>query len=138
MKITQMDPQAEQMPAKTAIHETAIHASPPLRIADPKLDPQNNPILKAEMRKDVMDAPKVRAEVKERMDRAIQKANASIQGMQQFHSIQFRYHEESGYSYAVIHDMKSGRAIGQIPATEFLDIAARMKEASGIFVNTKG
>ena len=69
---------------------------------------------------------------------AIDRINKHIRSSNQFKGIRFDIHEESNRSFAVVKEIKTGRVLKMIPPEGVLEIAANLRDASGLFVNRKG
>ncbi|MDH4225629.1 MAG: flagellar protein FlaG [Deltaproteobacteria bacterium] len=135
----QLEARHERMPKVTGIGGGAIQPSPPLQLSDPKQNLGNNAYVKEEAQKNSpTNGNNIRADLRQRMDTALAAANERIKRSVSYSSIRFAYHEESGYAFAMVRDRDSGEVLRKIPAEEFLDMAAKLQDASGIFVNTTG
>ena len=77
----------------------------------------------------------VRREQLDALQSAIDSVNAYIRSTQANFGIQFELHQRSGLTYALIRNMETGRVLKQIPTETLLNIAARVRQASGIFAN---
>ena len=77
----------------------------------------------------------VRREQLDSLQSAIDSVNAYIQSTQATFSIQFELHQRSGLTYALIRNVETGQVLKQIPSNALLNIAARVRQASGIFAN---
>ena len=77
----------------------------------------------------------VRQEQLDTLQMAIDAVNAYIQSTQQSFSIRFELHQRSGLTYALIRNTETGQVLKQIPSNALLNIAARVRQASGIFAN---
>jgi len=129
----------ESMPLKTSSGERFPKITGPQMLTNPSVDASYNHALQAELAEyKLMDVNKATLEMKEKMEVAIEKANEFIKSNIHYTSVRFAYHEASGYAYAVLRDQDSGEVIQTLPATELLDLAARLKHASGILLDVKG
>lgn len=77
----------------------------------------------------------VRKEQMAQMQAAVDSVNAYIRSTQADYSIRFEVHQRSGLTYALIRNAQTGQVLKQIPSEMMLNIAARVKQASGIFVD---
>jgi uncharacterized FlaG/YvyC family protein len=77
----------------------------------------------------------VRAEQLDTMQAAVDAVNLYIRSTQANYSIRFELHQRSGLLYALIRNMDTGQVLKQIPSETLLNIAARVKQASGIFAD---
>lgn len=77
----------------------------------------------------------VRQEQLAQMQAAVDSVNAYIRSTQADFSIRFELHQRSGLTYALIRNVETGQVLKQIPTETMLNIAARVKQASGIFVD---
>lgn len=88
-------------------------------------------------RQQMMTGDKIRDSLVQKMDDAVAYANAYVRENQSFHGISFAYQENSGLSYAIVKDEKSGQVLRTIPGPEFLVLAARLREASHLLMDVK-
>ena len=77
----------------------------------------------------------VRQEQLAQLQSAVDSVNTYIRTTQTDFSIRFELHQRSGLTYALIRNAETGQVLKQIPTETLLNIAARVKQASGIFVN---
>lgn len=77
----------------------------------------------------------VRAEQLAQMQAAIDTVNAYIRSTQTTFAIRFELHQRSGLMYALIVNTDTRQVIKQIPSETLLNIAARVRQASGILVD---
>ena len=129
----QLDPRENRLPADTSrVVETKPHRSLPL--VNPDRFVSNNPRVKAMISKNDPIEPKaIRANAKERLHRMVEEANRHIRNSIHFKSIRFAVDEDSGRYVAVVKDRKTGQVLKQIPNDQILSMAARLKEAGGLF-----
>lgn len=130
---SQMDPRENRLPADTSrIVEGKPHRSLPL--VNPDRFVSNNPRVKAMISKsDPVDPKSIRADAKARLQRMVDTANRQIRNSIHFKSIRFAVDQDSGRSVAVVKDRKTGKVLKQIPNDQLLSMAARLKDASGLF-----
>jgi uncharacterized FlaG/YvyC family protein len=129
----------EELPKKTGLGGAAIQPQKPLNLVQPNTFIEHDPAVKANLKEfHPINPPEIRAEAMAKLSQQVEEVNRQIAGSMHFSGIRFGVHEESGRSFAVIRDRDSGNVIKQIPAEAFLEIAARLREASGLFVDTVG
>lgn len=111
----------------------------PTPLFNPNLTVQRNARIQAMVDSINPINPKtIRAETSETLRRSVDSINRHMAASQQYHGVRFTLHEESGRSYATVVDQRTGEQISQIPSASLLSIAARLREASGLLVNTTG
>jgi flagellar protein FlaG len=76
--------------------------------------------------------PEARAD----MERLVEELNAGLGSLSQ--RLGFQVHEGTGHIVVQIVDRDSGEVIRESPPREFLDLAARMKEMVGLFLDEQG
>jgi flagellar protein FlaG len=132
------DPRDERLPTKTGIGGRLK----PFRkrpLFEPKNTIAGNPAVKAQLAQfKVADPKQVRAASRERLALAVDKINRHIKESIQFKGLRFDLDEESNRSVATIRDVKTGEVLKEIPPQGVLEIAANLRDASGLFVNRKG
>jgi flagellar protein FlaG len=95
---------------------------------------QNNPAVSAQIAKfDPVNPVSIRADARARIQRMVDEANRTIQNSIQFKTIRFDVDQDSGRYVAVVRDRRSGQVLRQIPSDQILNMAARLKTASGLF-----
>src|SRR5579863_8238250 len=77
----------------------------------------------------------VRQEQMDDLQLSVDAVNAYIRSTQETFSIQFELHQRSGLMYALVRNVETGKVLKQIPTETLLNIAARVRQASGIFTN---
>jgi len=77
----------------------------------------------------------VRAEQMAQLEAAVESVNAYIRSTQTTFAIRFELHQRSGLTYALIVNTDTRQVIKQIPSETLLNIAARVRQASGILVD---
>ena len=88
---------------------------------------------------DPVEPAKIRAATADTLRRSVDKINKHLAATSSsLSTVRFKVHEESGRSFAVVTDQRTGRQINKIPSDATLTLAARLKDVSGILVNTKG
>jgi uncharacterized FlaG/YvyC family protein len=129
----------ERLPKETGLGAPPVQMQKSVPLVRPELFVQNIPAVKQNIAPFNPTNPEViRAELLNRLNASVEGVNAQIESMQQFTGIRFGVHEESGRFFAVIRDSQTGKPLKQIPAEAFLDIAARLKESSGLLVDIMG
>ena len=128
-----LDPRENRLPADTSrVVESKPHRNLPL--VNPDRFVSNNPRVKAMIAKyDPVDPKTIRADAKARIQRMVDDANRKIKGSIHFKSIRFAVDEASGRYVAVVKDRKTGKVLRQIPNDQLLSMAARLKDAAGLF-----
>ena len=136
---TNLDFRNEMMPKQTGLGGPAIQPQKPLNLVNPDAFVQNNPGVQANLKEfSAIDPKTIRAETLAKLTQQVEEVNRQISSSMQFQGIRFGVHEESGQSFAVLRDRDTGNVIKQIPAQAFLEIAARLRDASGLLVDTLG
>ena len=74
----------------------------------------------------------IRADMKERLSQAIETVNTYVTQGIKLKNVSFSYHEESGRSYMVMKDSRSGEVLKKYPGDFALNMAAQLKQASGL------
>lgn len=107
---------------------------------NPALTVQKNSRVQQNLKQfDPIEPGKIRAEGAATLRRSVDKINVQLAATSsQLTGVRFQVHEESGRSFAVVTDQRTGRQINKIPSDATLTLAARLKDVSGILVNTKG
>jgi uncharacterized FlaG/YvyC family protein len=77
----------------------------------------------------------VRQEQLDALQSAVDAVNTYIRSTQANYSIRFEVHQRSGLTYALIRNAETGQVLKQIPSETLLNIAARVRQASGIFAD---
>ena len=136
---TNLDFRNEMMPKQTGLGGPAIQPQKPLNLVNPDAFVQNNPGVQANLKEfSPIDPKTIRADTLAKLTQQVEEVNRQIASSMQFKGIRFGVHEESGITFAVIRDRDTGNIIKQIPAQTFLEIAARLRDASGLLVDTLG
>jgi flagellar protein FlaG len=81
-------------------------------------------------------APAREPESREMIERAVEEANSNLSQLNE--KLGFRVHEGTGQIVVQIVDRHSGEVVRESPPKEFLDLAARMKEMVGFFLDERG
>jgi len=77
----------------------------------------------------------VRAEQLAQLEAAVDSVNEYIRSTQASFAIHFELHQRSGLMFALIINTDTRQVLKQIPSETLLNIAARVRQASGIFVD---
>jgi uncharacterized FlaG/YvyC family protein len=129
----------EQLPKETGLGGPKIRPQEPLALVNPDVFVQNNPSVSANLGQfNPIDPGAIRLETLDKLKASVDAVNEQIAQSLQFSGIRFGVHEESGRSFAVIRDRDTGKVLKQIPAQAFLEIAGRLREASGLLVDMMG
>ena len=129
----------ERLPKVTGLGRSAIRPSKPIQLVNPAVSIRSNPRLMANLRQfDPVDSVKISAANRARLTELLDAVNAQIEGSTQFKNIRFGHHEESGRSFAVVRDRETGAILKKIPSDAFLELSARLKDASGLLVDVMG
>ena len=128
----QLDPRENRLPTDTSrIITVKPHRTIPL--VNPDLFVNNHPGIKREIAKlDPVNPKTIRSDARERIHRMVEAANKMIRDSIHLKSIIFAVDDDSGRAVAVIKDKKTGQTIRQIPTEQTLNMAARLKESSGL------
>lgn len=139
MKIfNDLTPKNERMPKKTGIGGT-IEPMKMVPFVQPEFFIQNNPAIKANIAPFNPVNPKnIRADFLMKLNASIEGINSMLSASKQFKNISIGVHEESGFYFAVVRDQSSGRVLKQYPGENFLEIASRLQDASGLLVDIVG
>lgn len=134
--LIKLDPKQNRMPVDVPIKKPKFERPP---LVQPELMVQNNPAVQRLLEPFKPFTPKqVRAAAKQNIEEMVANVNARIKSMQQFKGIRFDIDARSGRTVAVVRDRKSGEVLKQIPREGLLEIAARLREASGLLVDKQG
>ncbi len=130
---TNLDPRQNRLPIDTS----KIVRRKPARIpsiVNPDFFVNNHPGVQANLRQfDPVVPSKIRADLRMRLHRSVEQVNRQIRNNILFKGITFAVDERSGRSYAVVINKRTGEVLQQIPGDKFLDRAARLKDAAGLF-----
>jgi uncharacterized FlaG/YvyC family protein len=134
--ISQMLPRRERLPAPTNVSGRIIPVDQgPIMM--PSMNVLDNPRLKFYLDLDnPMSPAHVRAEALAQFDKAIIAINEYIASQMRFTGIRFYSEERAGRVVAVIRDTNTGEVLKVMPSRAALEVAVRLKQASGILVNT--
>jgi len=127
----------EMMPKDTGLGGDAIQPQKPLALVQPEIFVENNPNIQANLKDfQPIDPAAIKADTLAKLTQQVELVNQQIARTMKFSGVRFGVHEESGRSFAVVRDRDSGEVIKQIPAEAFLEIAARLQDASGLLMDT--
>lgn len=70
------------------------------------------------------------------LDRLVEEANANLKVLNE--KLGFQVHEGTGQIVVQIVNRENGEVVRESPPKEFLDLAARMKEMVGLFLDERG
>lgn len=136
---TNLIPKNERLPKVTGLGGPRIRQSKPINLVNPDFFTSNNPAIKANIQKfNLIDPKDLRAATLDRLNASVDAVNAQIEGSIQFKGVRFGVHSESGRHFAVVRDRESGEVLKTIPGEAFLELAARLKDLSGLLVNVLG
>ncbi len=136
---TNLIPKNERLPKVTGLGGPTIRQPKPLNFVNPDFFTSNNPAIKANIQKfNLMDPKDLRADALNRLSASVDAVNAQIEGSIQFKGVRFGVHSESGRHFAVVRDRQSGEVLKTIPGEAFLELAARLKDLSGVLVDVLG
>ena len=130
------DPKDNRLPAKTGIGGKLK----PLK-TQPLFNPKivRNPTLKKQLAIFNPTNPKIiRENFVKKLSASIDSINRHLQSIQQFKGIAFELNEDANRSFAIVRDKKTGEVLKQIPSEGVLQIAANLRDASGLLVETEG
>ena len=127
-----LDPRQERLPADTSRTVT----KKPMRtvpLANPDLMVTSHPGINRLLADySVVNPRMIRAETRDRLYRMVESANAQIAKSAKYRAIRFDVDESSGRAVAVVRDSRSGQVLKQIPSEQMLEMAGRLKDASGL------
>ena len=129
---------SEKLPVETGI---ANKAQPIVQRAlfNPELTLQSNAPLQAQLGKfSPVQPAEIRQSMINRLAKAVDAINLHIQKNLKFNSIQFGIDERTDRTLVTIRDQRTGEVLKTMPSEFALEIAARLRSASGLFVNRKG
>ena len=133
--ISQLLPSREQMPRKTGIGgrfvpvESGPIGIPSMNVLD---DPRIVRLLEID---NPISSRHVRQEAIDRLSKMLEGINEYIVKQVRYTGIRFYADERSNRVVAVVRDENTGEVLKVMPARAILEIAARLKKASGVFVN---
>lgn len=128
-----LDPKENRLPADTSRIVRKVKMKTP-SLVNPDFFVSNNPRVQANLKQfDPIDPAKILIDAKARLASQVAEVNRQIQNSILFKGITFEVHEESGRTFAVVKNLRTGEVLKQIPGDKFLDRASRLKEAAGLF-----
>ncbi len=128
----------EKLPVETGI---ASKAKPMARklLFNPELTVKGNaPLLAALGKFSPVQPAEIRQSTATRLAKAVDAINLHIQKNLKFNSVQFGIDERTDRTLVTIRDQRTGEVLKTMPSEFALEIAARLRSASGLFVNRKG
>lgn len=97
---------------------------------------QNNPRIQQNLKAFETTSPtQIRDAARARITEQVVAVNRQIAKQSLFKGLTFAVHEESGRSFAVIKNQKTGQVLKQIPTNDSLSQAGLLKNASGLLKN---
>jgi len=121
-----------RLPKKT----TGIISKPKFRsvpISNPDVMVNNHPGIQRNLAQfNAIDPVKVRSQVRERLSSQVNAVNRQIAKSSLYKGLTFAVHEESGNSFVVVKNKKTGQVLKQIPSDVMLTRKATMLKASGL------
>ncbi len=129
---------SEKLPKETGI---AGKARPPTQ--QPLFNPEHtlraNAPLQAQLGKfSPVQPAEIRQAMISRLAKAVDAINLHIQKNMKFNSIRFGMDERTDRTLVTIRDQRTGEVLKTMPSEFALEIAARLRAASGLLVNRKG
>lgn len=133
--ISQLMPSREVLPRRTGIggRPVPLESQP---IGMPSMNVLDDPRITALLEIDNPISPRhVRAEAMRQFERMLEGINKYIVSQLRYTGIQFFTETRSGRIVAVIRDVNTGEVLKVMPSRAVLEIAARLKSASGLLVD---
>lgn len=128
-----LDPKDNRLPKKTGIGGK-LKPLRPLRLFNPKL--VRNRALAKQLDPIRPTNPQViRAAALKKLSSSIDTINRHLQKFKSTKGLSFQLDADSGRSFAVIKDKRTGEVLKEIPAEGVLQIAANLRDASGLIVS---
>lgn len=128
-----LDPRDNRLPKKTGIGgklrplETKPLFNPKI-MQNPTMARQLDPIRPA-------NAKVIREAALERLNSSVRTINRHLQKSKNTKGLFFEIDPDTNRSFAVIKDKRTGQVLKQVPAQGVLQIAANLRDASGLFVS---
>jgi uncharacterized FlaG/YvyC family protein len=136
--VPQLTPKNERLPKATGIGGSALEHMRVVPLVQPNMV-RTSPAVKANVEAlNPMNPDTLRTGFLEKFSASVDTVNSMLASQKRFKGVRFGVHEASGRYFAVLRDSDTGKTLKQIPADAFLDIAARLKEASGLLVDIVG
>jgi flagellar protein FlaG len=79
------------------------------------------------------DTPRSRNAIAEAVRELVLKSNQALESMN--HRLRFQVHDDTGQLMVQLVDFETGEVVRQQPPEEFLELAARIREMVGIFLD---
>ncbi|MDH5751607.1 MAG: flagellar protein FlaG [Deltaproteobacteria bacterium] len=131
-----LDPKVEKMPVKIPMKKPSLKHVP---LVNPDIDVKNNPKLKAHFAEyKTVQPQQIKADIKARIQSSVDTIQKHIETANINKGVNFTMHQESGKYSFTISDRKSGEVLKSYPSDKLLDLAGRIRQASGILVNKDG
>ena len=128
-----LDPRDNRLPKKTGLGGK-LRPLKPQRLFNPKL--VRNDRLRASLDEFRPANPQViRAAMLAKLNRSVDSINRHLQKSKNTKGVFFELDPDSNHSFATIKDKRTGEVIKQIPAEGVLQIAANLRDASGLIVS---
>ena len=106
---------------------------------NPELTLQSNAPLQAQLGKfHPVQPAEIRQNTMNRLAKSVDAINLHIQKNMKFNSIRFGMDERTDRTVVTIRDQRTGEVLKTMPSEFALEIAARLRAASGLLVNRKG
>ncbi len=132
------DPREERLPKKTGLggKMKPIESKP---LVNPKMLLSSNRRMMNFLKQfKVTNSADIRAASLKMLNQSVYTINKHIQSSMQYKGLRFEVHEDSNKHFAVIRDQKTGEVLKTIPSGSAMQIAANLRQASGILVNKEG
>lgn len=97
-----------------------------------KSNPEANPIFTNEQR---INKSELSETDKEKLYKEVERANNQLQG--QNHTFRFKFSEEADQFYMQVIDMKTQEVVNSVPSEHMIELAAKLKEMIGFFIDEK-
>lgn len=137
LNLSQMfDPKENRLPKKTGIGGK-LRPIKSTRLFNPKL--VRNPTLSKQLDSVRPTNPKVLREAAlKKLSSSLDTINKHLRESQQFKGITFELNKDANRTFAVIKDQRTGEVLKEVPPEGVLQIAANLRDASGIIVSVEG
>jgi uncharacterized FlaG/YvyC family protein len=135
--ISQMIPRREQLPRRTGIGGRIVPLeSQPLGM--PNMNVLDNPRIMALLEIDnPISSRHIRAQAMAQLTRMLEGINEYIISKLRYTGVRFYTEERSNRVVAVIRDVNTGEVLKVFPSRAILEVAARLRKASGILVDMR-
>ena len=130
------DPKEERLPKKTGLGGK-LRPLKSSRLFNPTI--ARNPALSKQLDPVRPTNPKmIRETALKKLSSNLDTINKHLRESQQFKGIKFELNREANRTFAVIKDKKTGEVLKEVPPESVLQIAANLRDASGIIVSIEG